>query len=84
MKSGPDVSVDADGLVAAPYETAAEEGREEDEAVPPLLARAGHVELIEEPVEIQEGGGELVEDECRAVEVDEWSLCVLCQHVSKA
>jgi len=32
------------------------------------------VQLVEEPVEVEEGGGELVEDEGGAVEVDEGSL----------
>lgn len=32
------------------------------------------MQLVEEPVEVEEGGGELVEDEGGAVEVDEGSL----------
>ena len=74
MEGGPAVLVDAQGLVGAPQETAAEEGGEEEDAVVPLGAGAGHVELIEEPVEVEEGGGELVEDEGGAVVVHEGSL----------
>ena len=70
----PDVLVDADGLVCSPEETAAEEGGKEEDAVVPLGAGAGHAEFVEEPVEIEEGGGELVEDECWAVEVHEGAL----------
>jgi len=41
------------------------------------------VQLVEEPVEVEEGGGELVEDEGGAVEVDEWSLdCILASNNS--
>jgi len=70
----PDVLVDADALVGAPEEAAAEEAGEEEDAVVPLGAGAGHVEFVEEPVEVQEGGGEFVEDEGWAVEVDEGAL----------
>lgn len=52
MQRGPDVLVDADGLVGAPEEAAAEEAAEEEHAVVPLGARAGHVEFVEEPVEV--------------------------------
>ena len=34
------------------------------------------MEFIEEPVDVEEGGGELVEDEGEAVEVAEGSLTV--------
>lgn len=74
VESGPNVSVDTDGLVGAPDEAAAEKGGEEEDAVVPLGPRPGHVEFVEEPVEVEEGGGELVEDKCGAVEVDEWPL----------
>lgn len=70
----PDVLVHADGLVGPPEETAAEEGEEEENAVVPLGEGAGHAEFVEEPVEIEEGGGEFVEDECWAVEVYEGAL----------
>ena len=32
------------------------------------------MEFVEEPVEVEEGGGELIEDEGWAIEVDEWTL----------
>ncbi len=83
MHGGPDVGVHADGLVAAPDEAAAEEGGEQQEAVVPLRAGPGHVQLVEEPVEVEEGGGELVENESGAVEVDEGSLdCILASNNS--
>lgn len=74
VQAGPDVLVDAHGLVRAPEEAAGEEGEEEQDAVVPLCARARHVQLVEEPVDVEEGGGELVEDEGRAVEIDKGSL----------
>lgn len=74
MQCRPDVLGDADRLIGAPEQATAEKAGEEEHAVIPLRAGAGHVELIEEPVEIEERGGKLVEDEGRAVEVDERSL----------
>lgn len=74
MQGRPDVLVDADGLVGAPDETAAEEGDEQEDAVVELGARARHVDLVEEPVEVEEGRGQLVEDEGWTVVVDERSL----------
>ena len=52
VERGPDVCVDAERLVGAPYEAAAEEGSQEEDAVVPLGLGAGHVEFVEEPVEI--------------------------------
>ena len=74
MDGCPDVLVDADGLVGTPDEAAGEEGEEEEDAVVELGAGAGHVNFVEEPVEVEKGGGEFVEDESRPVEIDEWSL----------
>ena len=82
VQRGPDVLRHADGLVGAPEQAAAEEAGEEEDAVVPLGAGAGHVELVEEPVEVEEGGGEFVEDEGGAVEVDKGTLYV--GHVSVA
>ena len=61
-------------MVGAPEKAAAEKGREEEDTVVPLWAGAGHLEFVEEPVEVEEGGGEFVEDEGGAVEVDEGAL----------
>ena len=74
MQSSPDVLVDANGLVGAPEKAAAEEGGEEENAVVPLWAGAGHLKFVEEPVEVEEGRGEFVKDEGGAVEVDEGAL----------
>ena len=74
MQRGPDVLIHANTLVGAPEEAAAEEAAQEKDAVVPLGAGAGHVELVEEPVEVQEGGGEFIEDECWAVEIEERAL----------
>ena len=74
MQRGPDVLVHTDGLVGAPDEAAGEEHEEEDDPVVPLVFRAGEVDFVEEPVDVEEGGGEFVEDECWAVEIEEGSL----------
>lgn len=74
LDSGPDVLVDAEGLVGAPDEAAREEDKEEEDAVVELEAGAGEVEFVEEPVDVEEGGGELVEDKGWGVEVDEGAL----------
>lgn len=70
----PDVSRDVVGLIGAPDQTAGEEDGEQDQAVVQLRSGAGHVQLVEEPVEVQKRGGQLVQDEGRAVIVDEWAL----------
>lgn len=69
-----DIEEDAQGGVGAPDEAAAEEGREEDDAIGELEIGAGEGELVEEPVDVEEGRRELVEDECGRVEVEEGSL----------
>ena len=74
MESGPDVLRDADGLVGAPEQATAEEAGEEKDAVVPLGSGAGHVQFVEEPVEVEKGGREFVEDEGRAVEIDKGTL----------
>ena len=74
LDSGPYVLVDADGLVGAPDEAAGEEGGEEDEPVIELDAGACQVELVAEPVDVEEGGGELVEDEGGGIEIDKGAL----------
>ena len=52
MQGSPNVLVDAEGLVSSPDETGEEEGGKEEKPVVPLCAGAGHVELIEEPVDV--------------------------------
>ena len=74
MECGPDIGVDAKRLVGAPDKAAAEERGKKEDAVVPLGSRARHLELVEEPVEIEERGGELVENECGAVKVYERTL----------
>lgn len=74
MDGAVDIVEDVEGLVAAPAEAGAEEGAEQDEAVVELDLGAGHVELVAEPVDVEKGRGELVEDEGRSVVVDEGTL----------
>ena len=52
LNGGPDVLVDADGLVGAPEEAAAEEGAKEGEPVVKLDAGAGQMQLVTKPVDV--------------------------------
>ena len=70
----PHVGEDDHGHVAAPYEAAAEEGGDETDAVDELRERAGHAELVEEPVEVEKGRGEFVQEDAGAVVVYKRSL----------
>jgi hypothetical protein len=65
---------DDDRVISTPQDAAAEEGGEKTQAVDELDSPAGEVEFIAEPVDVEEGGGELEEDEDWSVEVDEWAL----------
>ena len=69
-----DVGEDTGGVVDAPEEAGGEEGGDEEDAVVELEGGAGEAELVEEPVDVEEGGGELVEDEGRGVEVEDRPL----------
>lgn len=74
FESVPHVPVDKDGLPRSPNKAAPEEREEQHHAIVPLEVTSSHVELIKEPVNIEEGAGELVENEHGRVEVDEGSL----------
>ena len=74
MDRCPDVLVDPDGLIGTPDEAATEEREEEEDTIIELWFRARHVYFVKEPVEVEERGGELVEDKCRPIEVDKRSL----------
>lgn len=63
-------------MPGAPDETAREEDGEEEHAVVPLKFGTGEVEFIQEPVDVEEWGGEFVENEGWGVEVYEGSLLV--------
>lgn len=78
LKRIPHVPVHHDGLPGAPDEAAGEEAEEQGHAVIPLSAAAGHVDFVEEPVDIEEWAGKLIEDEGRGEVVQEWSLRKLC------
>lgn len=71
-----DVGEDADGLVGPPYQTGAEKGRDEDDAVVELQIGASHVELIAIPVDVEKGRGEFVQDEDWRVVVHKRPLAV--------
>jgi len=52
-----DVAECVDVLVWTPNESRAEEGQHEDDTVDELGSGAGHLEFVEEPVEVEEGRG---------------------------
>ena len=74
MQTSPDILVYPDGLVCAPKEAAGKERGEKQDAVIPLHAGAGEMQLVEEPVNIEKGRGELVENESRSVKIHEGAL----------
>lgn len=74
LHSVKDVCENSYGLVGAPNKAAGEEGEEEHDAIVELDFGASKVELVAKPMDIKEGGGELVEDEGWAIEVYEGSL----------
>ena len=65
------------GGVRAPADAAEEERESEQGAVDGLIDGTSEVKLIAEPVDVEEGRAELVEEEDGAVEVDEWTLLTL-------
>lgn len=73
-EGGPEILVNPEGLPCAPEQPAAKKGEEKGNAIVELATRAGHVQLIEEPVEVEGNGRQLVQDEGRGIIVDEWSL----------
>lgn len=74
MQTSPDILVNPDGLIRAPKEAAGKERGEKHDAVVPLRAGTGETQLIEKPMDIEEGRGELVENESRAVKIYEGAL----------
>lgn len=61
-------------MVGSPDQTAGEEGEEEEHAVVPLDGRACEVEFVAEPMDVEEGGGEFVEEESGGVVIEEGAL----------
>lgn len=55
INGGPYISEDAKGLEGTVDKSGREEGEEQENAVIKLCPRASHVDLIKEPVNIQEG-----------------------------
>lgn len=74
LQSVPHVLVNDSGLPRAPDKAAAEEDRKKKHAIVPLGPAAGHIHFVEEPVDIEEGTGELIENEDWRVVVDKRSL----------
>lgn len=74
LEGVPHVPVDEGRLPGSPDEPTAEEHEEEHHAIVPLKVASGHVDLVQEPVDVEEGAGELVENEDGRVEVHERSL----------
>jgi len=73
----PEILIHPDALVGSPYQSAASKGREKRNAVDKLSRRPSHADLVHEPMHVEEGGGELVENEIDAVIIAEGPLCWL-------
>lgn len=69
-----DVVEHADTGEVSPNDPASEESPSQKGAVNCLVDAAGEIELVAEPVNIEEWRRELVEKEGGRVKVDEWSL----------
>lgn len=72
-----DIVEDQVAAVIAPDNATAEEGRGEECAVDSLVDGACEVELVAEPVDVQERARKLVQKEHRGVVVEEWALCLV-------
>ena len=70
----PYIPIHAYRLVGAPNQAAATKAQQEQNAVDKLSRGSGHAGLVEEPVDIQEGCRELVEDQIHAVVIHERPL----------
>lgn len=57
IDGGPHVAEDAKGLVSAVNKSGREEGEEQEDAVVKLCAGARHIDLVKEPVNVEEGRG---------------------------
>ena len=69
-----DIIEDQIAAVVAPDDATAEEGRSEECAVNSLVDRASQVELVAEPVDVQERARKLVQKEDRGIVVEERTL----------
>jgi hypothetical protein len=69
-----DIVEDQVAAVVAPDDAAAEEGRSEECAVDSLVDGTREVELVAEPVNVEERARKLVQKEHRGVVVEEWAL----------
>ena len=69
-----DIAEDQVAAVVAPDNATAEEGRSEECAVDSLVDGAGEVELVAEPVNVEERARKLVQKEDRSVVVEERAL----------
>jgi hypothetical protein len=74
IDGSPHVSHYAKRLEGAIYEPAREEAEEKEDAVVELRAGSSHVDLVEEPVNVEERRRKLPEYEDASVIVDEGAL----------
>ena len=72
-----DIVEDQVAAVVAPDNATAEEGRSEECAVDSLVDGTRKVELVAEPVDVEERAGKLVQKEHRSVVVEERALCLI-------
>ena len=71
MQGSPNIRNNAGGLVGAVNEAAGEEGNNQGDAIIKLERRACEAELVAKPVDVEEGRGQLPEDEDAAIVIEE-------------
>ena len=74
MHGSPDILIYTDGLVCPPEQATREESYKQGDSINKLKFRPRHIQFIEEPVEIEEGRGELIENKCTPIKVEKGSL----------
>ena len=84
LKRSPNVLIHPHALPRAPDQATGSERRDERDAVDELGGGSGHVELVQEPVDVEKGRRELVEDEIQAVVVAEGPLGVVSLDASSS
>lgn len=74
MQRNPYIPIHIDGLIGPPDQPAETKGGDEGDAVDELEAGSRAAEFVEVPMDVEERGGEFVEDEVEAVVIEEGTL----------
>lgn len=74
LYGSPHVLVHSEGLVVSPDQSTAAKGCNQSDAVVPLELTACPAQFVEEPVDVDKGGRQFVENEVKTVVVEERAL----------